>query len=153
MRFQGLSQLVLAFWLGILALAANAIEQQQLNTNVLEVAVAELGDHGQTSVGHARYHIMPDGRVMMGTMGGEASSTDRETVHHHDTGGHTHRGHSDCEVCGAVAAMAAFTLPVLAFVPLPPVLVGSFLSSEHEYLFRSVPHSSYSSRAPPVLLS
>src|SRR5579883_1139603 len=103
MRLRSLSHIALAFWLGLLALTANALEEQQRTTSVVEVALG--GDAGPSS----GTHIMPDGRVMTGPMGRQ--------------GGHTHKGHADCVICGTAAAVAGFTLPALLTVPQPALLL------------------------------
>jgi hypothetical protein len=134
-------RIALALWLGIAALAANAVEQQQLNGNVITAAYQ---DFAAAKAGPG-FHVMPDGTVMAGSM----SHMDAGEHRHAGPGGHTHKGHMDCEVCGAVAAMAAITLPALPEFPLPkdefhaaPVIGVHTIATGRRY-------SAYASRAPP----
>jgi hypothetical protein len=130
----------MAFWLGLLALAANGLEQQQLNTNVLVALSTDLAaGHG----GASGTHVMPDGTVMAGTMADDHAAR--------GAGGHTHKGHADCEVCGAVAAMAAITLPILPCVPLPTPQYQAGASAAFTAATLAEPYPPYASRAPPSL--
>jgi Protein of unknown function (DUF2946) len=141
MRFNHLSRLVLALWLGIGALAANAFEQQQLTINILEAVASDA--HTAES---PQFHVMPDGTVMAGTMG------EHPSAHHHDAGGHTHKGHADCEVCGTVATLAAITLPILPILPVPRSFSESTPVAAPESQFYDFLRTPYASRAPPSQL-
>ena len=123
-----------ALWLGLVALAANGFEQRELSLNVIAATVS-------APEGGAAFHVMPDGTIMAGSMV------------HGEAGGHTHKGHADCDVCGAVAEMAAITLPVLPVVPLPQVEFEAARPATPAFAFRTSVSPPYSSRAPPVLMS
>jgi hypothetical protein len=132
------SRLTFAFWLGLLALMASGVEQYQLSTNVIQTAFAE----ARAGVTGVSGHFMPDGTFMAGPMSHDMAR---------EAGGHTHKGHMDCEVCGALAALAAFTLPSL-IVLAPPI---GFALPERAAVLRAPVladiSSPYSSRAPPVM--
>jgi hypothetical protein len=126
------------FWLGLLALVASTFQQAQLAYNVVNVAVQEAGNHSGT---HA-YHVMPDGMVMAnGAM--DASAT---------KGGHTHRGHTDCKLCGVEAALAFVTFSLPPVVPLPTQITRGIAQEASHSLTVGWAAAAYSPRAPPVLI-
>lgn len=135
-----LRRLRLTFWLGLLALMASGAAQHQLSFNVLDAA---LSNHS-----HVAGHYMPDGTFMAGAMHGDAHEGHTDPA---QAGGHTHKGHADCNMCGTVAAMAAFTLSTPLAVP-PPSLVGEAqaIALTSVFLIRRE-HVPYASRAPPSL--
>ena len=146
MRSRRFTHIVLALWLGLLALTANALEEQQLSVSVVEVALA--GDANGAAA--PAYHVMPDGRVMMGAMAGAHGDGAQSDGAH---GGHTHKGHADCVICGTAAAVAGFTLPPLLTVRLPSSLVHVPRSRvEHAQLHPAV-LAAYAARAPPALIA
>jgi hypothetical protein len=128
-----------ALWLGVLALAVSGVAQNQLSSNVVVAALQSAGGAGG--------HFMPDGSFMAGPMGGA------DHAHHHsdgpDGGGHTHKGHADCSVCGVVASMAALSLPVLATVSLSDIFAKPPSWRTARAVFTAAPYAPYASRAPP----
>jgi hypothetical protein len=125
------------FWLGLLALVASGTAQHQLSFNVLDAA---LKNHTHEAAGH----YMPDGTFMAGPMHGDHTDASED-------GGHTHKGHADCNMCGAVAAMASLTIAATTLI-LPPPMIGD----PHAPTLTSVVivrrnHAPYASRAPPSL--
>jgi hypothetical protein len=133
-----LSRFALALWIAVLALTAGAVEQQQLASTVIAVTLAEAG-------GHAVGHYMPDGTYMAGSMASAA-----ESHAGHEAGGHTHKGHADCEVCGTLAAMAGFTLPVIGGIIFPPRFTLPPNVTAVAALAIARPPAPYASRAPPA---
>ena len=137
-----MARVCMALWLGIIALAANAFEQQQLTTNILVATAADPAPK-------AGFHVMPDGTAMAGSMvHADGPSAIHRTT---DADGHTHRGHADCEICGTVAAMAAFTLPSLPEMPLPLSQLHVASPADPQAAHTARPYSPYASRAPPAL--
>lgn len=143
MRKGLLFRLGIALWLGIITLAANAFEQQQFSANVITVQLAGLGNR------HTGFHVMPDGTVMAGDMSADTRPSLGENQAP-DAGGHTHKGHLDCHVCGTIAAMAAFTLPILAVAPLSPAIFAFVPHARYTAPLQAAYYTPYSSRAPPV---
>jgi len=84
MILRALRHVGFAVWLGVIALAASGIEQGQLSANIVTAAM--------------------DDAAMMAKMG-------HDMAHHHGAGGHTHKGHADCEVC-ALSRPAFVTVSV-----------------------------------------
>jgi hypothetical protein len=128
------------FWLGLLALVASTFQQAELAYNVVNVAVQEAGSshHGT----HA-YHVMPDGTVMAdGAM--DASAT---------AGGHTHRGHADCKLCGVEAALSFVTFSLPPVVPRPAAIARRMPQDVSQALTSGWATAAYSPRAPPSLMS
>ncbi len=68
---------------------------------------------------------------------------------HNAPGGHTHKGHADCAVCGAVAAMAALTLPTTLAFHVPTEFAAPVNILHMEFTRRSARYALYISRAPP----
>ena len=89
-----LARLRTAAWAGLLALALNAVFPVLLTVSFAAGLAAEEGASG-ASAGHAHHH------------------------HGVSDGGHTHRGHADCVICGALDHLAAFPLPVLEHIHWP----------------------------------
>jgi hypothetical protein len=114
-----------AVWLGAIALAASGIQQGQLSANVVTAAI--------------------DDAAMMAKMG-------HDMAHHHGAGGHTHKGHADCEVCGVVAALAFVTIPVAALVPAPQLFALAPNTFTAQFTLPATRSAPYASRAPPTLL-
>ncbi len=133
-----LRRLYLALCLAVVALLANGFEEQQLSANVFAAL------HEDASTAGGAFHVMPDGRIMAGHMDGAHNVP--------DAGGHTHKGHADCDTCGAVAGMAAFTLPSLPVVIVPPAIATPFALAPPTGLRRATLHPAYASRAPPARL-
>jgi hypothetical protein len=140
MTLRRLHRLGFALWLGLVALTASGIAQNQLSTNVLVAAVTEGGQSAS--------HVMPDGSVMAGSMAHGSHAHD----HQADASGHSHKGHADCTLCGPVAAMAAFMVPVADVIPLPRVFATPGPIATAHITFFSAPRAPYASRAPPILI-
>jgi len=139
----------LSFWVGLLALLVSGLAQNDLSRNVLDAALTDLSHHGSAHTrDHASgAHYMPDGTWMAGEMGGAAHG-DEYTDPAKD-GAHSHKGHSDCVLCGPLAAMAAFTHPPLVLLVLPEACaISVYHSAEREIVLASL-HAPYASRAPP----
>lgn len=131
MRFQGFSRAFFAFWLAIAALTVNAVAQRELGFAVIAATAEDAG-----------FHIMPDGSRMAGSMG-----------HAHDsTGGHTHKGHADCDLCGLVADMAAFTPASVTLLPQPPEVYAGYSQPAPQARHFAAPSPPYASRAPPAAM-
>jgi len=139
-----LHRLGFALWLGLLALTASGVAQNQLSTNVLVAAL-------DTAAGRAPAgHYMPDGTFMAGSMSGMSHAD-----HHSDSpdaGGHTHKGHADCSMCGVVASMAALSVPVLDAILVPDVFAKSLSKPGARSVVVGRHYAPYSSRAPPHLI-
>ncbi len=85
---------------------------------------------------------MSDGRFMAGEMPGMDPARN---------GGHTHRGHADCILCGLVATMASLTQPPPVLVALPGALPAPRRVFSEREIVHVAMRRSYSSRAPPRL--
>jgi len=160
MRLRFLHRLGLALWLGLIALTASGVAQNQLS---LDVISATLNDHqhppgsGHHGHGHQSHehqsggHFMPDGTYMAGPMSGDMSGHGH---HGHATdaaqnGGHTHKGHADCNMCGLVATMAALTVPLLIGFMSPESFATPLSWSYEHSVFIKASYAPYASRAPP----
>lgn len=144
----------LAAWLVAAALLGNAAAQNQLAVNVVAAtteraaqasadASAEASDPHAHHAHHAGHH---------GTAAADASPPASHDHHagHHGAGGHTHKGHADCDVCGVVAVMAALTLPSAIIVATPPTaLCPSGVRPADDFARVSPRYALYVSRAPP----
>ena len=144
MRLRGLHRFGFALWLGLLALTASGIAQNQLSTNVLIAKLAESGSHAASG------HYMPDGTFMAGPMSDMADCQPGDAAKNSD--GHTHKGHADCTLCGAVAAMAALTLSVAESVLVPDIFAAPDSWPSAPSIFFAAPRAPYASRAPPRLM-
>ena len=130
-------------WLGLLALAASALEQHRLGLTTLSAA----GVSAQAAFSVPKgYHLMPDGTLMAGTMHGAAPTCPPEADDGHP------QPSSDTDACIALASMAAFTLAV-------PVHVGTPIGSRqpaaqpaNAAVLRAHAHPAYASRGPPTLI-
>lgn len=139
----------LSFWIGMLALLVSGLAQNDLSRNVLDAALTDSSHHGSAHThDHASGgHFMPDGTWMAGEMGGAAHGD--EYTDPAKNGGHSHKGHSDCVLCGPLAAMAAFTHPPLVLLVLPEARpISVYQSAEREIVLASL-RAPYASRAPP----
>jgi len=142
MFFRKLRHSFLAFWLGLLALGACGVEQYQLNGSVLWAAITEAGG---SQLAHSPDHANVTGGAEFQVSPKMPADCPMRTA-----AGHTHRGHADCPLCGAEAALALFTFAVIvlffgpAVSPQPPWAFEAIAASDH-----STP-SPYRSRAPPI---
>jgi len=130
---------ILPLCLGFLAIFASAFQQGQLASNVAwavashgTTAVADIQAHTDHDIAVAEQAAMPDDCPM------------------HQKGGHTHRGHADCAVCGPQGTIASFTLTAVAFVPIPPSPQGIVQIPVPASETSEQRPSPYSSRAPPL---
>jgi hypothetical protein len=119
-----LRRAVVAVCIAAAALVGSGVEQLQLSQNVMAATVAEAGAPSM-----------------------QAPCPDHVAAH---AGGHTHKGHADCAICGTLAFLAAFTLP-LAATPVPPAPVYDSPAPARGAV-RPVAVSAlpYRSRAPPI---
>ncbi len=140
MRLLRLRRFGFAIWLGLLALTAGGVAQNQLSSNVLTAALSDTSGH--TEHHHAAAgHVMPDGSFMPGEMPAASHS-----------GGHTHKGHSDCTMCSAVAAIAGLTVAVIAILPTVDVHAVTKDHAAVDVVLAAASPAGYSSRAPPTLI-
>lgn len=130
------------FWIGLIAVAAINLAQTQLSSNIIVAALSGERQHGASGG-----HTMPDGTFIAGPMLGQIDC--RAPQDESDAGGHTHKGHADCQVCGAVAAMASLSAASAQSLRLPdlfcapPPLIGRMV-------FIAAPAATpYAPRAPP----
>jgi hypothetical protein len=134
----------LLLWLGLLALIASAVAQNDLSRNVLDAALTQTQDRESA---HAGGHYMPDGTWMAGGMGDVAHCDDHTDPAKND--GHSHKGHSDCVLCGPLAAMALFTQSPPVVLSLPNArAITAYRLAERDIVLATV-WAPYASRAPP----
>ncbi|TAK99624.1 MAG: DUF2946 domain-containing protein [Rhodospirillaceae bacterium] len=127
MNLKRLRRSIIALWFGVFTLAVSGVEQNQLAANVMVAATTDAG----VSVGST---IHPADCPM------------------HNAGGHTHKGHADCAICGSLAALTAVTLSA-AVVPLaPPELADASPIDIPRTSVLDLRPSPYSSRAPPSVI-
>jgi len=146
MRFLRLRRFGFVFWLGLLALTVSGVAQNQLSKDALVAALTAAG------ADPASGHFMPDGTFMSGPMpahAGHAHAGHDHGDHASHDGGHTHRGHADCSVCGVVAAMAALTLPVSDVISVPHARAVNVPWTLHPDVLGKRVRAPYLSRAPP----
>lgn len=152
---RSLRHIGIAFWLALLALTVSGVAQTQLGVNV--VAAALTSSHSSSNGHHAHSgnagHYMPDGTFMAGGMPGvETASVPRhQGADPAQEGGHTHKGHADCILCGLVATMASLTQPPPVLVALPGALPAPLLVFREREVVHVAALRPYSSRAPPRL--
>jgi len=142
---------IAAVWLGLIALAANGIAQHQLNGSVIWAAVTEISDQ---SISGEALHAGGDHAAHNHN---SATASDAEDLASmppdcpmHQSAGHTHRGHSDCALCGPQGALAAFTLAILFLTLLPQQTVTDVPDYRASDFAVGLPRAPYQSRAPPV---
>ncbi len=147
MRLWRLHRVGFTVWLCLIALVASGIAQNQLSANILAAKLAE------ASGSPGALHVMPDGTLMAGAMpavdrAGEPGADGADAA-----GGHTNKGHADCSMCGAVAALAALSLPLPDTIALPvaPALAADWLTDPS--IFAGAYRLPYASRAPPTPMS
>lgn len=136
MSLRFLHRLGFELWLGLLALSASGIAQNQLSFNVLDAALK-----GPAVAGH----MMPDGTFMAGSM------VHADHADSHNGSGHTHKGHADCSMCSVVATMAALTVPMLDAVIVPDVFAVPVSWDIAHTVLSKTAYAPYASRAPPSL--
>ena len=129
-----------AIWLGLLALVASGLEQNQLNASILWAGIGESSaqsttsvpvDHTTSTASHAQMAMPADCPM-------------------HNMGGHTHRGHSDCALCGAQGALAAFThsAPIISITQIAAYTTVQFDQDRSRAVGTRT--ASYNPRAPPL---
>jgi len=133
-----------AAWLVAIALIANAAAQNQLALNVVEAATVQATPAATPVDPHAHHH---DHAQHMA-----AAKAAPHAAHQHHAGGHTHKGHADCALCGAVAVMAALTLPATIMMQNPREIVAQAVTIRAEHVALLAQYPPYSSRAPPAAL-
>ena len=124
MSLKRLRRSLFTLWFGIFTLAVSGVEQNQLAGNVMLAAVVDGGVHVGPTVHPGDCPI-------------------------HSAGGHTHKGHADCAVCGVLAALTAVTLPAIAVPILPRERAEASRGDLPMVLTIGLPPSPYNSRAPP----
>ncbi|MGE4064537.1 MAG: hypothetical protein AB7E79_14315 [Rhodospirillaceae bacterium] len=135
-----------AAWLVAIALVANLAAQNQLGINVIEATseaaavVAPADPHAH----HHHDHAKPSNATPEVVLSAPGHAHD-----HSAPDGHTHKGHADCAVCGAVAAMAALTLPAAVAVGIPSGFARPTDTSRTEFIRSAARYALYVSRAPP----
>ena len=132
MTLRKLSRSLFALWLGVFALAAAGLEQNQLAASVQWALVNE-ASQTPAAAADAADAAMPANCPMR------------------QSGGHTHRGHSDCPICGAEMALAALILPSITTVYLSGVAAPTGPPAEPIVLHQRRTPSAYASRAPPPI--
>lgn len=132
-----------ALLLGLVALTASSVAQNQLSSSVLFAALNP--EPGQDMGGH----YMPDGTYMAGPMSAMADCQPAGLSE--QAAGHTHRGHADCDMCGVAAAMAALSVPALDIVLVPDVFAAPAIGAVARFVLTDASYAPYASRAPPQL--
>lgn len=145
MSLAGLRRLGFAAWLVAIALIANAAAQNQLALNVVE-ATNERAAAPATPVDPHAHH---DHAQHVAAMQAPAQASHQ---HRAGPGGHTHKGHADCAVCGAVAIMAGLTLPAAIIFDLPRNFARPADPARAEIIRTAARYARYLSRAPPALI-
>jgi len=151
MRLRFLHRLGFALWLGLVALTASSVAQNQLSLDVITATLNDHlhppghghQDHGDESGGH----YMPDGTFMAGSMPSHGAHDHAADAA--QNGGHTHKGHADCSLCGLVATMAAITVPLLIAFITPESFAAPPSWSYSHSVFAKAFYAPYASRAPP----
>ncbi len=151
MSLARLRRLGFAAWLVAIALIANAAAQNQLALNVVDAATEQAAPAAipaQTTAGPHAHH---DHAAHMAAMQAAAAQVEHAAHQHHaGSGGHTHKGHADCSVCGAVAVMAALTLPATLVLDIPRDVVRSAEMAVASVIRTAARYERYNSRAPPT---
>jgi hypothetical protein len=148
MLLSAFRRLGFAAWLVAIALIANLAAQNQLALNVVEATTERAVAPAVSADPHAhhRNHAQHTDHTATAPAPAPASHA------HHAPGGHTHKGHADCALCGVVATMAALTLPSTVLFNLPAEPAQARPLSHVDIVRIAGRHTPYSSRAPPVLL-
>lgn len=150
MRLSSFRRLGFAAWLVAIALIGNAAAQNQLGLNVLEATTerAAVAEAAVPADPHAHHHTPEQHAAMMAAA--PAAAPAHAGHDHNAPGGHTHKGHADCSVCGAVAAMAALTLPATLAFDVPRDFAAPVNILHAEFTRRTARYALYISRAPPL---
>jgi len=151
MSLSAFRRLGFAAWLVAIALIASAAAQNQLSINVIE-ATTERAAAPLPADPHAHHHDHVQHMAAAPAAMPMAPAPMPAGHDHHAPGGHTHKGHADCAVCGAVAAMAALTLPATLVVDVPTDFARPANLTHAEFVRRSARYALYISRAPPTLI-
>ena len=140
MSWKGRRRRPAAAWLGVVALALNALVPIHFAFDLAEALAAAPAKHAQ---GHAHQH--PDGRSLLALLTGHHHAAD----HEHQPSGDHHKAPA-CAVCSAVSALAGFapTGPAIVVV----VVAADLPSIATEIAGRTYGISSaYRARAPPAV--
>lgn len=144
MSLSAFRRLGFAAWLVALALIANLAAQNQLALNVVEATTEQAAAPADPHAGHD-HHAHHAAAAPVSAAPAEARHN------HHAPGGHTHKGHADCAVCGVVATMAALTLPATVFVHVPSSFARPADIVAADVIRPAARYALYISRAPPIL--
>ncbi len=141
------SRIIVVLVLGLFALTANGVAQNQLSLNVLTAKLAEAAGRGPG-------HIMPDGTFMadadMLADGDICHPGGADTA---PEGGHTHKGHADCVVCSLVATMGAFSQAAAVVVAFAKPDTDDTYGWIARDIAPRIVHTPYASRAPPRIFA
>jgi hypothetical protein len=138
MKSGGLQGRAWATWLGLLALALNALVPVHLAFDLAEALGAAPGQHGMPAAAHsAEWRLLA---LLMGHRAGDGRSD------------HPDKDHGAvCPVYGARGTLAgcALTAPPVLSIPVAIVIATAPPVIEHEV--PATPVAAYRSRAPPVV--
>jgi hypothetical protein len=126
---------IIAAWLGLLALAFNALVPIHL---AFDLAGALAGDGPE----HASHHH-PDGHSLLAALVG----------HRHNDGksdAPPSRGHLDCAVCGSISTLAGFAGTSTVTLGIPAFVGAPALRTAVAVVLCGASSTAYRSRAPPV---
>ena len=125
----------IAVWLGVIALALNALVPIHLAFDLAD-SLAPRHD-GEDAAAHDAF------RHMLALLVGHDSDNDHapsNTGHHHD----------HCAVCGAIATLAGFAPAAVVLLAVPTSVYAATLSLATPAAPRAAPLIAYHARAPPV---
>ena len=139
MRARSRRGTIWAAWLGLLALAVNALVPVHLAFD-LAGALAPARHPADEEAGGAEHRLLA---LLSGHREAESSADE------HGKHGHSHHHHG-CPVCSALGALAGFAPPALAVlsVPLPAALPAALPLIQHKACGTL---AGYRSRAPPTV--
>jgi len=145
MRLRGLRHNRWAAWLGVAALALNALVSIHLAFDLAEALGRSPHSHGPHSHGHARPHGL-EWHLLAGLSGHVPHAHD----HDHDKGpGKGHR--PNCAVCNSLGSLASLVPGAHQGISVPtPHVVLPMLAAAPEW-HDGTPVAAYRSRAPPLL--
>jgi hypothetical protein len=131
-----------ALLLGILCLFASASQQNQLSASILWAAT------------HAEFGASPDSQLQSAEAAAAAllegtGIAPGPLCTPLGTPSHSHRGHADCTLCGAVGAAAFYDLLAAAAVSRPLAVLCERLWPKSASRSLGWAYSLYRSRAPP----
>lgn len=136
MRRYGLNRSRLAAWLGVIALAVNALVPIHL---AFDLAEALQPPH------HAPRESASLDRQILGFLCGHEADSDHHH-HHHDKPG----SQQQCPVCATVSTLAALALPAVPALPVPRATVVRPAAYPAVAASPAILAAAYRSRAPPA---